>query len=281
MGVGQDSAFPFLAINGKEMDSRITKIVIHTDNDYEVSFTGNDVSTFQNGEVEVYCPTLFDWGINIIRYMAENNMSLNIDIQMKNGKEIQANLVRNTFSDVNQAQIMLDVLQECNYLDENYSIQADIVVYFSEIEKNYKSQIKVINLNNKKSKSYSEFGERYGITLTTDGSTGVDGKLPWFKVNVKNTDKSKMIDGFDIVYYGTTVYGKTIELDSDGAKLLHQTIVKNIKPGKSYTSDKLNFYKTIQPKTIYAAIRRLHFDDGLTVEIPLRDLLFFSYKIDY
>lgn len=280
-----DYGIPCFVVYGNDAVGKpVKKLTLRSgDSEYIIEYKDKEYSYISDNTFMALCMTMFEMQIDILSQMAANNMMLELDITFEGGKNIRAVLPPSTPADSNSATYYLQALREAHYIDEKGNIQADIVISFPSLLRSQMQHVSVSNSADKQDKGYKLFGEKYGLTLTTNGSTGVSSSSrPWFVANVKNEDRKKTVDGFDLVYYGTSVYGDVLEVDRDEAKLVYYTVVKNIKPGQNYSTEKISFYNAVQkPKVIHVAIRRIHFSDGTLIEIPLRDLLFYDFEITY
>ena len=279
-----DLAFPFFQLFGDDITGKpIKKIDLSVgDKHYSIEYKNNDWSYIQDGMFNAVCYNMFEMEIELLMELSNNNLNMEVDILFQDNQTLRTILQNNISESENPAALYLQTLKDSNYIDQSGHIQADIVYHFPSISTDMGKKVVVKNENFPADKGYSLFGEKYGLEMTTNGDAGAtkDGSA-WFIANVKNKTEDKTIDGFDLVYYGTNVYGDIINFE-ENAKLVYNTFVKDIKPGKNYSTDKVYFYDPSQkPKIIHAAIRRIHYTDGTLIEIPLRDLSFYDFEITY
>ncbi|MGI6739636.1 MAG: peptidoglycan-binding protein [Christensenellales bacterium] len=112
---------------------------------------------------------------------------------------------------------------------------------------------------------------KYPLVNTGKGDAGTSYGYKWFKNNYKNTSTKYTVDGYTIAYYATDVYGDRIKAHGFGDYISYEIVNQTIKPGKTGNAPKITAYGYDHAKRIHAAISKIHFTNGVTIEIPEKD----------
>ena len=127
-------------------------------------------------------------------------------------------------------------------------------------------------------------GDAYGVTFkavrngevvesseaiepTGYGNWGTSYGTPWFSWEYKNTSHERTIDGITIRYYATDVYGNKMKGYGWSDIYYEEIINLTIKPGSSKYTPKIKAYQFEGAKRIYAAVVKVHFTNGTSVDI--------------
>lgn len=276
----KDMAFPMIIVGGEgNFDKRVSRIKIFAKETYEINYKkGSELNVVGNGAFAAFCPNIGSFGMDIIGQLAVNKMNLSIEIVFSNNQKIVVEHGSTTTDEINPFYWFNRALTESNYIDKDGKVQMHFEELIAEMNKlDGSPEIKCTSLGNVS----NAIRIPYGLRIVKGGEVGLESRNPWIKIKVENTTDNKTVDGFDVVFYGKTVYGDVIELPHNQGYLQYKTIIKDIKPKQKFLTTKIFVLGYADIKTIAAAIRKIHFSDGSVYEVPLRDLVFKEFDITY